>query len=972
MEKKSEINLKVLVRVRPAITEMESELDQIVEVEPDEKHVSVIAPKPDPQHLGDQRFRFDNVLPPECTQDQVFDTIRCSELIRQMFDGFSTTIFCYGKTGSGKTYTMMGKEGKLHRSTRAHWGLVPRIMQYLFDSVAIQKEENPQAKYKLTCQFIEIYNEQVRDLLRNKRNKPEDLKIMSERVVGAKVPELTSFTEAMEFLRHGLGNRQTDSTRSNEVSSRSHAIFSVTLSCTYNLIIKGEAVPQHVNSELQFVDLAGMETLKMSLTKQNTEVLSLSASSPSRGISPSSTSTPELSPQTSPRKLQKLSTEYELQTGERRKLREMTKINQSLSCLMQVMDMLSDPWKMAEIQAGRLKIRYRDSKLTHLLKNSLDPTAPVYTIMLANISPYDRAFSLKTLKYADSAKNMKTQPKAEKESNPNTRMLIERRTKQMEALLERLCGLGLLPGGEGEMAKLREALVALNGEKQAVGSEVEKISVALEQSDEAVKFLVRTLQDHGILESLFTALGRMTDTNIKTLKRIDDDMHGIGGEVGEISVFTRHYIQLLNKLAETPIDEASPWAAMHKVAHLLECLRGSVVDQFSSQLKALALARARVDVLRKEEKRFDAMLQEALSQAGAVGLQSDKPEECKDPQHARIAADIQAIRQDLEILEKALKQAVETQEYLAAECQTSRGEGEGEGEGEEAKDADRILQQGPAYQEVVVGTSHYIAGLITAASVTVEGKLAGPDRFGPLLDPFDADASEFPPLSSYMLQSLAITERVREGAFSQLNTQIEQLRAEKKGLEARVAELDHLAKMNKGDFITQLEEQNTLIGSLRDETASQKTSITQLTQTRDLLLSQLDQATLSFNESELRNRALKGVRCQKVCRKMKKGVPLVLPRVVYCSPQLSHVLWRKDTGKALFDVDNDMKEKRCLPLSTVTKISHNLDTSASTQVFEITFQSSKRDLVIQLANEDELLDVFKAFSHVFSQYQKQH
>jgi hypothetical protein len=315
-----------------------------------------------------------------CTQEGIYESF-ASEFLDHNFEGYNTCIFAYGQTGSGKSYTMMG--------TPEQPGLIPRYCEDLFQRIKDQPEQN--TTYNVHVSYLEIYKEHVRDLLvsRPTGGRPDELhylKIRQSPEEGVYIQGLTdapvrSFADIQHLMEVGDQNRTTASTKMNLTSSRSHAVFTITLKQIQHSLTNDETIER--TARMRLVDLAGSERATKTEAK-----------------------------------------------GER--LKEGSKINQSLTTLGRVIAALADPRRQA-IQSGGGSGRnsprpgsshgrprsihlevvpYRDSVLTYLLKDSLGGNSK--TAMVACISPsgsdYDETLS--TLRYADQAKRIRTKAHA--------------------------------------------------------------------------------------------------------------------------------------------------------------------------------------------------------------------------------------------------------------------------------------------------------------------------------------------------------------------------------------------------------------------------------------------------------------------------------------------------------------------------------------------------------------------------------
>ncbi|XP_032326838.1 kinesin-like protein KIF13B isoform X3 [Camelus ferus] len=307
-------------------------------------------------------------------QDDVF---RClgENILQNAFDGYNACIFAYGQTGSGKSYTMMG--------TADQPGLIPRLCSGLFERT--QKEENEEQSFKVEVSYMEIYNEKVRDLLDPKGSR-QTLKVREHSVLGPYVDGLsklavTSYKDIESLMSEGNKSRTVAATNMNEESSRSHAVFKITLTHTLYDVRSGTSGEKV--GKLSLVDLAGSERA----TKTGA-------------------------------------------AGDR--LKEGSNINKSLTTLGLVISALADQG------AGKNKnkfVPYRDSVLTWLLKDSLGGNSK--TAMVATVSPaadnYDETLS--TLRYADRAKHIVNH--AVVNEDPNARIIRDLR-EEVEKLREQL------------------------------------------------------------------------------------------------------------------------------------------------------------------------------------------------------------------------------------------------------------------------------------------------------------------------------------------------------------------------------------------------------------------------------------------------------------------------------------------------------------------------------------------------------
>ncbi|KAK7151196.1 hypothetical protein R3I93_012208 [Phoxinus phoxinus] len=344
MKAKTGEAVKVVVRCRPINRKEESTgYENIVQMDVKLGQVALRNHKAGPGELL-KTFTFDSVYDACSKQSDLYDeTVR--PLIDSVLRGFNGTIFAYGQTGTGKTYTMQGQWQDPERR-----GIIPNSFEHIFTHIS--RSQNQQ--YLVRASYLEIYQEEIRDLLTKDHTKKLELKESADS--GVYIKDLSSFvTKNVKEIEHvmNVGNqtRSVGSTNMNEHSSRSHAIFIITVECSQ----LGPDGQNHIRvGKLNLVDLAGSERQ----TKTGVQ-------------------------------------------GER--LKEATKINLSLSALGNVISALVD---------GRSShVPYRDSKLTRLLQDSLGGNAK--TIMVATLGPasYNYEETLTTLRYANRAKNIKNKPR---------------------------------------------------------------------------------------------------------------------------------------------------------------------------------------------------------------------------------------------------------------------------------------------------------------------------------------------------------------------------------------------------------------------------------------------------------------------------------------------------------------------------------------------------------------------------------
>ncbi|KAK2867619.1 hypothetical protein QQF64_023345 [Cirrhinus molitorella] len=370
--------IKVFVRVRPLTqgTGLTTDGDHSLCLTVTSPHNVRLHCKPEPR-----TFTYDHVADMNTSQEEVFSSV-AKNIVESCMNGYNGTIFAYGQTGSGKTFTMLGPS-ELDNFSDELRGVIPRSFEYLFFLINREVERSSGMKsFLCKCSFIEIYNEQIYDLLDSVSTSlflREDIK-RGVFVEGAVEKYAASAAEAYQVLSMGWRNRRVASTSMNRESSRSHAVFTMTLESKET----GQEVVNIRTSQLNLVDLAGSER------QRDTH-------------------------------------------AEGSRLKEASSINRSLMCLGQVIMALMD------VSNGKNRhICYRDSKLTFLLRDSLGGNAKTYII--ANVHPGSKCFgeTLSTLQFAQRAKLIKNKAMVNEDTQGNVRQLQAEVRKLKEQLANAL------------------------------------------------------------------------------------------------------------------------------------------------------------------------------------------------------------------------------------------------------------------------------------------------------------------------------------------------------------------------------------------------------------------------------------------------------------------------------------------------------------------------------------------------------
>ncbi|XP_068582639.1 kinesin-like protein KIF16B isoform X4 [Cebidichthys violaceus] len=394
------------------------------------------------------------------SQEKVFKDLG-SDVLRAAFEGYNACVFAYGQTGSGKSYTMMGNPGDA--------GLIPRFCEGLFSRIAAASRWD-EASFRTEVSYLEIYNERVRDLLRRKSTQTYNLRVREHPKDGPYVEDLSkhlvqNYSDVEELMEAGNINRTTASTGMNDVSSRSHAIF--TLNFTQ---AKFDAeMPSETVSKIHLVDLAGSERADATGA-----------------------------------------------TGVR--LKEGGNINKSLVTLGNVISALADMTQdggNTNLKRKAVFVPYRDSVLTWLLKDSLGGNSK--TIMIATVSPADVNYgeTLSTLRYANRAKNIINKPTINEDCNVRLIRELREEIARLKALLI-----------QGNQIALLDSPTALSMEEKLHQNEARVLELTKEwtnkwnETQNILKEETLALRKEGI--------GVVLDSELPHLIGIDDDLLSTG------------------------------------------------------------------------------------------------------------------------------------------------------------------------------------------------------------------------------------------------------------------------------------------------------------------------------------------------------------------------------------------------------------------------------------------------------------
>uniref|UniRef100_A0A5B7A4Y4 Kinesin motor domain-containing protein n=1 Tax=Davidia involucrata TaxID=16924 RepID=A0A5B7A4Y4_DAVIN len=458
-DKDKGVNVQVLVRCRP-LSENEMRLLTPVVITCNENRREVFANQNIANKQIDRTFVFDKVFGPTSQQKDLYDQA-VSPIVFEVLEGYNCTIFAYGQTGTGKTYTMEGGARKKNGEFPSDAGVIPRAVRQIFDIL-----ESQCAEYSMKVTFLELYNEEITDLLApeesskfidDKSKKP--IALMEDGKGGVFVRGLEeeivcTANEIYKILEKGSAKRRTAETLLNKQSSRSHSIFSITIhikECTP----EGEEMIKC--GKLNLVDLAGSENISRSGAREG-------------------------------------------------RAREAGEINKSLLTLGRVINTLVE-------HSGH--VPYRDSKLTRLLRDSLG--GKTKTCIIATISPSIHCLeeTLSTLDYAHRAKNIKNKPEI------NQKMMKSAVIKDLYSDIDRLKQEVYAAREKNGIYIPRDRYLQDEAEKKAMAEKIERMELDLESRDKQLM----ELQELHNSQQLLTA--ELSDKLDKTEKKLQETEHAL-------------------------------------------------------------------------------------------------------------------------------------------------------------------------------------------------------------------------------------------------------------------------------------------------------------------------------------------------------------------------------------------------------------------------------------------------------------
>ncbi|XP_048633774.1 kinesin-like protein KIN-5A [Brassica napus] len=534
-EKEKGVNIQVIVRCRPFNSE-ETRLQTPAVLTCNDRKKEVAVAQNIAGKQIDKTFLFDKVFGPTSQQKDLYHQA-VSPIVFEVLDGYNCTIFAYGQTGTGKTYTMEGGARKKNGEIPSDAGVIPRAVKQIFDILEAQSA----AEYSLKVSFLELYNEELTDLLAPEETKFADdkskkpLALMEDGKGGVFVRGLeeeivSTADEIYKVLEKGSAKRRTAETLLNKQSSRSHSIFSVTIhikECTP----EGEEIVK--SGKLNLVDLAGSENISRSGAREG-------------------------------------------------RAREAGEINKSLLTLGRVINALVE-------HSGH--IPYRESKLTRLLRDSLG--GKTKTCVIATVSPSVHCLeeTLSTLDYAHRAKHIKNKPEV------NQKMMKSAIMKDLYGEIERLKQEVYAAREKNGIYIPKERYTQEEAEKKAMAEKIEQMEVEGEAKDKQIIELqelynAEQLVTAGLREKLDKTEKKLRETeqalldleekHRQAVATIKEKEYLISNLLKSEKTLVDRAVELQAELENAASDVSNLFAKMRK--DKIEDSNRSLIQEFQSQL----------------------------------------------------------------------------------------------------------------------------------------------------------------------------------------------------------------------------------------------------------------------------------------------------------------------------------------------------------------------------------------------------
>lgn len=523
-------NVKVFVRIRPKSRKEKNSGDAVVVQTVDSQRIGIA------NKQSSTTFDFDGVFGCEASQEEVYN--QCVRpYVDEILQGFSCVVFAYGQTGTGKTHTMQGCYGE-DRHNREGYGMIPRVSEEIFHRL-----ESMNVEFSMRASCIELYNEELKDLLYIPGSQDRPIKIQDsgdargEVLMNVEEVPVTSAAQIYTTLMKAMSRRVTAQTGMNDRSSRSHALFSLKVQIKETDPITGD---QRVKiGQLNLVDLAGSEC---------------SSDSKSRG----------------------------------KRAAEAKNINQSLVTLGRVITALVK-------QDGY--IPYRDSKLTRLLKESLGGKAR--TCIIATVSPCrtQAKESKNTLNYAQNAKEIRNRPVQ------NCQLSHASLIKNLEGEILTLKRTLKAQYAKNGVVLEKSAYDAIQKELRQLRDQVKSQGSALDKAEQKIAFMEAASRAE--VEGVRATWDAVIGSNAEVARRVSGEAGGAGGAAyrgpPSLKLMAEALETAQGQILEVTAQRDAALAAQTDAASQLESLqtqdgsKGSIIARLEEQASLLKEKNARLE-----------------------------------------------------------------------------------------------------------------------------------------------------------------------------------------------------------------------------------------------------------------------------------------------------------------------------------------------------------------------------------------
>ncbi|EPQ28100.1 uncharacterized protein PFL1_04427 [Pseudozyma flocculosa PF-1] len=482
------INPSILSTSGPRCSQIDVAMDPPPVSSSSSTQSSLVAQDP----VRQKTYHFDQVFGPEADQGMLYQDV-VGPILNEVMSGYNCTIFAYGQTGTGKTHTMEGDLTSQMGTYSSEAGIIPRTLYRLFHTLELSKED-----YSVKASFIELYNEELRDLLSTEPPTPlvpqpssnsatahardvqqgglrmfDDAKGRGVVIQGLEEVAMTDAEHGLNLLRRGSQKRQIAATRCNENSSRSHSVFTMTVHIK-DTGSKGEDVLKI--GKLNLVDLAGSENIGRS-------------------------------------------------GAENKRAREAGMINQSLLTLGRVINALVE--KSSHIP-------YRESKLTRLLQESLGGRTKTCIIATVSQEKTNMEETLSTLDYALRAKSIRNRPEL------NTRMNRSALIKEYVSEIERL-----------------KADLTATREQNGIYLAEDNFKLMQDESEQRKQVADELRRSAEVTESKLTSLKEQFEQNMQLLVKRETEVRSAKAECAQKTAELEAIISQIDSLEKAVEEETA-------------------------------------------------------------------------------------------------------------------------------------------------------------------------------------------------------------------------------------------------------------------------------------------------------------------------------------------------------------------------------------------------------------------------------